>query len=651
MSSPGSTHISGEPEAPDDHHGRSSLTTSVPVPVTGDVDDDMIGPSALVGAVRRLRRDSGSTFSSTASDDADSEVTPPHSDAVEKPRTTATWADLPRKDQLLVITIARFSEPLFQTSLQAYMFYQLRWFDPSLSDAAISAQAGILHASFTAAQFLTALLWGRLADSPRVGRKTVILIGLGGTCVSSIGFAFSRTFTQALCFRLLGGITNGNVGVMRTMISEIIREKRFQSRAFLLLPMTFNVGVIVGPVLGGLLSDPAGSYPNLFGNVEFFKQYPYAAANLVNAVFLFLAVLAIWFGLEETLDSLRDRGPDLGFRVGSAIARFARVMYSRLRGTNHTRGYHALDGDHSDQHSLSDTADSAVGLSDYSPRASSEGSRKPHRGPRYTQRLPFRRIMTPNVIFTFISHFLLAFHLGTFNSLWFIFLSTPVYNPATAPPEHEPRLPFHFTGGLGLPPPLVGTAMAIIGVIGITLQIFLYPRISARLGTAASFRLFLVCFPIVYLLVPFLSVVPSSESAPPPGPKGGPLIWAAITGVLFLQVAGRTFALPGQTILVNNCTPHPSVLGTIHGLGQSVSSAARTIGPMLGGWLYGIGLTRGVVGGVWWGLSCVAVVALFASWFVREGNGHEIWLDGDDEEELEQEPLDEEGSRDRPLRA
>jgi hypothetical protein len=30
------------------------------------------------------------------------------------------------------------------------------------------------------------------------------------------------------------------------MISEIIRDKKFQSRAFLLLPMTFNIGVIIG---------------------------------------------------------------------------------------------------------------------------------------------------------------------------------------------------------------------------------------------------------------------------------------------------------------------------------------------------------------------------------------------------------------------
>ncbi len=85
----------------------------------------------------------------------------------------------------------------------------------------------------------------------------------------------------------------------RRSISEIVREKKYQSRAFLLLPMTFNIGVIVGPILGGLLSDPAGSYPELFGNVEFFKRFPYAAPNLLSAFILFCAWMSIWFGLEE----------------------------------------------------------------------------------------------------------------------------------------------------------------------------------------------------------------------------------------------------------------------------------------------------------------------------------------------------------------
>jgi MFS family permease len=161
-----------------------------------------------------------------------------------------SWRSLPRKDQLFVLTLARLSEPLTQTSLGSYLFYQLQSFDPSLPDSTISYQAGIIQAAFPFAQFLTAMLWGRFADSEHGGRKNAICIGLLGTMCSIIGFGFSHSFGMAVAFRLLGGVLNGNIGVMRTMISEIIKEKKYQSRAFLILPMTFNVGVIIGPILG-----------------------------------------------------------------------------------------------------------------------------------------------------------------------------------------------------------------------------------------------------------------------------------------------------------------------------------------------------------------------------------------------------------------
>ena len=151
---------------------------------------------------------------------------PPRSPLPAKAGPVA-WKDLPQKRQLAILTLARLSEPLTQQSLSAYMFYQLRSFDPSLADSTISAQAGVLQGSFTAAQFVTAMLWGRIADSDWCGRKRVLLIGLFGTCLSCIGFGFSRSFAQAAVFRTLGGALNGNVGVMRTMISEIIREKRW----------------------------------------------------------------------------------------------------------------------------------------------------------------------------------------------------------------------------------------------------------------------------------------------------------------------------------------------------------------------------------------------------------------------------------------
>ncbi|KAI2640154.1 major facilitator superfamily domain-containing protein [Xylaria nigripes] len=533
----------------------------------------------------------------------------------EKSKNVIRWRDLPRKDQLIVITLARLSEPLTQTSLQAYMFYQLAWFDPSLSASVISQRAGILHASFTAAQFFTAMFWGRVADSKRVGRKTVILIGLLGTLISCLGFGFSTSFYQALLFRCLGGIMNGNVGVMRTMISEIVCEKRYQSRAFIILPMTFNIGVIIGPIIGGTLSDPAGSYPNLFGSVELFKKFPYATPNIVSAMLLGAAMLLCWLMLEETHDSLRDE-QDFGISLGSKMMKFFRR------------------GDKSVEYTLIQSPSSSLIESPDSLQQRNSGESTPtrpiiHR--RYATRLPFRQIFTRNLSLTFTSHFFLAFHVGTFNSLWFVFLSTPVYNPADS--GFKQQLPFRFAGGLGLPPQSVGLAMALLGVIGIVMQLFLYPWLSTRLGTLRSFRAFLVFFPITYLILPFLSIVPSST--PPPSQKTGLAIWAAIAGMLFINVLACTFSLPAQTILVNNCTPHPSVLGTVHGLAQSASSLARTIGPIAGGGLYGLGLSHGFVGGVFWGMACVAVTGLVVSYLLREGNGHEIWLEGDKEDDGE----------------
>lgn len=226
----------------------------------------------------------------------------------EKRNRPVSWSSLPRKDQLFILTLARLAEPIVQTSLGAYMFFMLKSFDESLSDSRISSQAGILAGSFTFAQCLTAVFWGRLADKEWMGRKRVLLIGLTGTFVSSIGFGFSKSFVSAMFFRSIGGALNGNVGVMRTMISEIIVEKKYQPKAFLVMPVTFNVGVLIGPLLGGWLQDPVHTFPPTFGphsvfggehGVGWMKTFPYALPNLISSMFLLSSVMLVFLGLEE----------------------------------------------------------------------------------------------------------------------------------------------------------------------------------------------------------------------------------------------------------------------------------------------------------------------------------------------------------------
>jgi MFS family permease len=88
------------------------------------------------------------------------------------------------------------------------------------------------------------------------------------------------------------------------MIAENIKEKKYQSRAFLILPMAFNVAALFGPLLGGLLADPAKVYPGVFGEKALFgfswmKTYPYALANIIPALLLLATAAAVYLGLRE----------------------------------------------------------------------------------------------------------------------------------------------------------------------------------------------------------------------------------------------------------------------------------------------------------------------------------------------------------------
>ncbi|UNI19308.1 hypothetical protein JDV02_005500 [Purpureocillium takamizusanense] len=525
------------------------------------------------------------------------------------PAGPVSWSSLPRKDQLAILFLARLVDFLQVASLQAYVFYQLKALDASsggnneASDARIAQQAGILQGCFTGAQVATAMLWGKAADAGWCGRKRVLVIGLAGTALSCLGYGFATTFFWAAFWRAFGGAVNGTVGIIRTMISEITKEKRYQSRAFLILPMSFNIAGIFGPILGGVLADPMKTMPGLFGQGTIFgfrwiHRYPFALPSLVNSVLLATCTAIVFLFLEETSKERRGK-----FDYGLYIAD---RMKQAIWGIKPTHGYTHLTVEGED-----------IPLN---PVHATSVAKAP--------RLPFRRLWTRNVIFTLITGAFYDFHLGAFGNIWSLFLSTPRYATPGAT-ERRRDLPLLFTGGLGMPASTVGFATSFLGILGMLLQVTLYPPIQARLGTIRSFRYFLFLFPMAYFVAPYLSILPSSTA--PPEPAGGGLIWMGIILVLLLQVTARTFTLPASIILLNNCSPHPSVLGTIHGLGQSVSAGFRTVGPVVGGWWYGYGLDIGMVAWGWWGVAAMSAFACGSAMGMYEGSGHEVFLDGEDE--------------------
>ncbi|KAI0384980.1 MFS general substrate transporter [Hypomontagnella monticulosa] len=527
-----------------------------------------------------------------------------------------TWMSLPRKDQLAILFVCRLVDFLQVASLQAYVFFQLKSLDTTLSDAQISNQAGILQGAFTGAQVLTAFLWGKAADASWCGRKRVLLIGLLGTAVSCLGYGFAATFAWAVFWRAVGGGINGTVGVIRTMIAEITVERKYQSRAFLILPISFSVANTLGPLIGGLLADPTTTLPRFFGEgavwgFSWIQKYPYALPSVLNAITLTITTLLVFFALEETSQKRKGKG-DIGLRLASYIKGH---LFQKSAAQD---GYLKLQTWDSSDHSVENDEVKETPQ----PPTTRESTRS-------RQVLPFRRVWTRNVIFTLITEAFYDFQLGAFTNLWTLFLSTP---RSSLEETASRSLPWVFTGGLGMPAATVGVATSILGILGMVLQIFFYPPIHARLGTLRGFRWFLLLFPVAYFLAPYLAVLPSS--AQPQEAASGPVVWIYMAFVQLLQVMARTVTLPASIILLNNCSPHPSVLGLVHGLGQSVSAGFRTVGPVVGGWWYGAGLEAGMVGISWWAVALVSVLGCVSAMFIYEGSGHEVFLEGEEEERL-----------------
>lgn len=62
-----------------------------------------------------------------------------------------------------------------------------------------------------------------------------------------------------------------------------------------------NLGIVIGPFIGGFLADAATQYPSAFKGIAFFENYPYALPGFTITALTLLAALLVVLFLEETL--------------------------------------------------------------------------------------------------------------------------------------------------------------------------------------------------------------------------------------------------------------------------------------------------------------------------------------------------------------
>jgi MFS family permease len=112
-----------------------------------------------------------------------------------------------------------------------------------------SLMVTVLVVSFTAAQLLSAPLWGRFSDL--YGRRPALLVGLGAAAVAYVVFAFADSLWLLLLSRIVQGLGGGTVGVIQAYVADST-EPQNRAKALGWLSAATNLGVALGPPLGSL---------------------------------------------------------------------------------------------------------------------------------------------------------------------------------------------------------------------------------------------------------------------------------------------------------------------------------------------------------------------------------------------------------------
>lgn len=127
--------------------------------------------------------------------------------------------------------------------VQAYIVRQYS------TEALMVAMIPVLYAG---AQFFAAPLLGKLSD--RYGRRPVLLVSIFGSALGYLLFGIGGALWVLFLSRLIDGFTAGNASTASAYIADVTPPQD-RARNFGFIGMAYGLGFILGPTLGGLLSE------------------------------------------------------------------------------------------------------------------------------------------------------------------------------------------------------------------------------------------------------------------------------------------------------------------------------------------------------------------------------------------------------------
>ncbi|RAQ54761.1 MFS transporter [Aspergillus flavus] len=491
-----------------------------------------------------------------------------------KVRVVSTLTGLPFR-QLALLAICHFAETVVLTSIVPYMPDMLEHAGVPKSD--VAKWVGFTTTITATCAGLMGVIWGMASDS--MGRKRVILLELNLMLVFVFLFGFSQHLTLLVLFRALIGLVSGSVGIMRTMIAELVPEKLLQPYAFSILPTVETIGSGFGPAIGGLLARPAEHYPGIFGRIGLFKMFPFALSSVASSCVVAFAITMASSSLRETQPGRKD-SPDDGLMIGKILSSVwalrKRKADIRPEVVDETT---ALLGDTIEdvEEVLEQRAAELVGR--------------------------WKSVISPQPILLVLISGVMSMHTVAFDSLFPVLLHLPKQHLKGNPDVH---LPFKFSSGLGLETNEMGLFYSIVGVSSMVFQLVIFPWAARKYGILQCLKLACTVFPIMYLVVPFVPLLPQ------------PLSSVAVVALLVLKMAGAAFVFPCCTILISEVAGAIGMLATVNGIATSIIAFGQALGPGVMGPTFSFGVKLGYTILPWWLLAGFAFLSSLPVAWIKE---------------------------------
>mmetsp|Transcript_5488 Transcript_5488/g.14737 ORF Transcript_5488/g.14737 Transcript_5488/m.14737 type:complete len:581 (-) Transcript_5488:269-2011(-) len=423
----------------------------------------------------------------------------------------------------------------------------------------VGVYAGLIGCVWSLGQFVSATGWGYASDA--FGRRPVLLVGSLGASCAALFFGTSKSVLQAALSRFVGGMLNGNIAVLKSVIGDTTDASN-QARGFSLMSLMWGFGSVLAPAVGGLLARPADNaalakaLPKAL--VErprgLFVRYPYLLPCAVQFVVGMIACAVCALFLPETR---------WGFRTSSLRSKTQKPP--RLRGRDDDRVVNAdVPMDDLEAVPLDDGGASSASEADDTLREGAETDAAEESSVWANKQAMLSTVLYGVVAFTW-----------TINDEVF-----PLFCASAA--RH---------GGMAFSSSQIGLALGWCGAILIVYQLAAFPALVARCGLLPLFRSSALSAGLVFMILPISGLAAQRDAR---------LGWAILLLALLMYTVSGCGCFTCVMVLVNNSASTAAQRGKVNGMGQTFASLARAIGPALAGALWSVSVRFSTVPGHQW---------------------------------------------------